>query len=527
MEYRMFRKSNFICLLLLFTLGFTQDVFASHFRFGHTTWKKISTEPDGSIVVQFDSTQAWRASGLDILGIDFGDGDSHFPSNPDITNVLTTTDIAGESYTIRTYTVQHTYQIADITSNLGRFLASQESCCRISSLVNAGGSTDERIEILVDLNGGNTGSPVSTIPVIVQFAFGQTNSLQIAAADPDSDPIACRMATSAESEIPSLASTGGNDLTVGSNCLLQWDLTPTTLANVGDKYAAQVVLEETNRCVDGICGKVALDFIIEVVEGNPPVCTSSVPVNNTLFAGVPFNATFTGTDIDAGDTLTFTILGAPAAATLNPASGTVQAAPMNATLSWTPTDADKNTAQAVLVSFQDQNGLQGTCGLSLFVSPNNPDPQCTETDIQSSQFILDGTAFHQLGLLKATLKKYKNAGGSTSAAKAILAQGKNAYTSGWTATWTIPSKQFACLNTISCVTVSNTSELSDYVSAVEELAALIKKTAKKYKKAAKNSGNFVTTKPIIAESNGLVDDALGELSQIPNSSDQCPTVPQA
>ena len=372
------------------------------------------------------------------------------------------------------------------------------------------------------MNGGNKGSPVSTIPVIVQFAFGQNNSLQIAVADPDPDPVACRMATSVESEIPTVASFGGNDLTVNSGCLLEWDLSPTTLANVGGKYAAQVILEESNHCIEDNCGRVALDFIIEIVEGNPPVCTANLPVNNTLFAGVLFNATFTGTDIDPGDTLTFTILGAPASAVVNPVSGTNQAAPMNATLSWTPAEADKNSAYAVLVSFQDQNGLQGTCSVSLFVSPNNPDPQCTEIDIKDSQFILDGGSFAQLGLLKTTLNKFRKAGGKKKVSKSIFQQGKNAYAQGWVATWTLPSKQFQCANNSFCATTSNVSVLSSYFGAVEELQSLIKNAANKYKKAALKSGKTVSIKPIIKESKELVEKVIGESSLIPSSNDLCP-----
>ena len=105
----MFKKLQLFILLFISVFAFSHDSMASHFRFAHTTWKKISTLPDGSIVVQFDSTQAWRESALDILGIDFGDGDSYTPAEIDITNVLTTTDIAGEDYTIRFYTTQHTY----------------------------------------------------------------------------------------------------------------------------------------------------------------------------------------------------------------------------------------------------------------------------------------------------------------------------------------------------------------------------------------------------------------------------------
>ena len=84
--------------------------YASHFRFGHTTWSRVSDNPDGSVTVEFTTVQAWRASFLDMLATDPGDGTGGI-SGP-ITDIGTFTDIGGESYTIRTYSVQHTYSAA-------------------------------------------------------------------------------------------------------------------------------------------------------------------------------------------------------------------------------------------------------------------------------------------------------------------------------------------------------------------------------------------------------------------------------
>ena len=58
---------------------------------------------------------------------------------------------------------------------------------------------------MVDLRNGNLGSPVSSVPVIIQFPQGVTYSYPLPVADPDGDPITCRLATSAESLISSTA----------------------------------------------------------------------------------------------------------------------------------------------------------------------------------------------------------------------------------------------------------------------------------------------------------------------------------
>lgn len=326
--------------------GFASPAQASHFRFAHNTWARVA-----GTTVEFTSTQAWRASAVESLPINFGDGISG--DGPPIT-IGTFTDLAGEEYTIIQYTVQHTY------ASEGPFLAFSESCCRIYSLLNASGAS-ERIETIVDLRGGNTGSPVSSIPVIVQMAQGGLNTVALPIADPDGDPLTCRMATSTESLIPSVASAGGNDLSVSSGCSLSWDTSATT---IGDKFAAQVAIEAIHA---DNSSRVALDFIVEITGnlGATPVCAGTSG-NHIVNVGQMFTGNFTGTDTDGGN-LTVSHLGLPPGATLTPPSGTTQAQPFDAVFDWTPQTADAGTARAVTIVYTDPQGLQGTCAFSINV----------------------------------------------------------------------------------------------------------------------------------------------------------------
>ncbi len=366
------------------------------------------------MTVEFNFVQAWRYDdGGDILDISTGDGgfidatspgsgfgdveftpvnnffdDNGTPGDTSDDIGYTGTDLAGFPYTVRSYVAQYTYSALSIQNSNGVFLAYGESCCRIGGLENAGGS--EKVQTIVDLNNGNLGSPVSTIPVILQMSVAKNNSLGIAVADPDGDPFTCRMSTFDESFIDSVANQGGQELAVSSNCVLNWDLSSTTLADVGKRYAVQVMIEESNHCsvfvppsnnqdpqalVAQTCGGVALDFIIELVEGNPPTCTADQPINSLAFANQPFTVNFTGTDLDPDTTLTMTALGLPAGATVNPASASSGPAPFVTTVNWTPSNADKNSAHAVLITYRDERGLQGTCSLSIEVPPNTP-PAC-------------------------------------------------------------------------------------------------------------------------------------------------------
>ena len=332
---------------------------ASHFRHGQLSWKRITGQ---TVEFTFDTT--WRSTFLDNMSINPGDGSSNITGTP--VNLGTFTDIAGESYTRRRVTVQHTY------SSDGPFTAFARSCCRIGSLKNAANAA-MRVEAVVDLQNGNSGSPVSSTPPIIQMAQGQTNSIAIPIADPDGDPITCRMATSGESSIPAVASSGGNMLSVSNSCVLNWDLsTAPTVA--GDKYAVQVMIPENRTgcqvpngaaaaSTAACSGRTPLDFIIEIVVGNSPVCSSSQQGVTNLSVGQAFSAQLTGTDAD-GDDLELRALNLPAGFVLNPPDGTVQPQPMNATVTYTPTAADMGNPFAFNILFVDPTALQGQCAFS-------------------------------------------------------------------------------------------------------------------------------------------------------------------
>lgn len=382
-------KKLLILFLGVFVLSFSAE--ASHFRYAHNTWRLISTAPNGDITVEFHSLQAWRASGPDMLPIVPGDGSSAIIGA--VNDIGTFMDLSGDGYIVREYTVQHTYTAQSVTNFNGIFLAYSESCCRISNLINAADDS-ERIETVVDLNNGNTGSPVSSSPIILQMGKDQLNVINLGIADPDHDPFTCRMATQAESLISSLATIGTNVVSVSNNCRLSWD---TTGGTTGDKYAVQIIIEENapgSNCnpqasASGLgCGSVALDFIIEIVEGNAPTCTSLVPSNNVAFVGQPFSATFTGNDIDPEDVLTVLNLGLPSGASLNPVSGSMSAPPFPASFAWTPQESDRGTAKAVTVIFRDLRGLEGSCTIGIEVPDDDP-PTCAISG-QASNLLCQG-----------------------------------------------------------------------------------------------------------------------------------------
>lgn len=331
-------------LAAVLCMAMPQEATASHFRFAHHTWKHISGN-----TVEFNLREAWRLNTGSVY-ISFGDGTSYFGSN----RVSQPQDLAGLTYDIHQATVQHTYP------NAGPFTTSNSSCCRIFEVNNAS-SASFQVSADVDLRNGQKGSSVASIPPILQMTQGP-NSVVLAVADPDGGPITCRMATSAESFVTSVASVSSGTLSVSSGCVLSWDASAAAHAS---KWAAQVAIFEGGL-------RTALDFIIEInaglVNNDPPSCTLNGATSNTVSVGTPFSISATGTDPEAGN-LRINHLGLPAGATLTPANGTTVASPATATFNWTPSVSG---TVAVTLTFTDDSHQACQSSFAINVPANTP-----------------------------------------------------------------------------------------------------------------------------------------------------------
>ena len=76
-------------------------------------------------------TTAWRSSYIDGISLDFGDGGSIYIASSSWDTLGSLTDAAGESYTLVSRTITRDY------GTVGDYIAFFQSCCRISTLVNA------------------------------------------------------------------------------------------------------------------------------------------------------------------------------------------------------------------------------------------------------------------------------------------------------------------------------------------------------------------------------------------------------
>lgn len=374
-------------------LGFSAQAFATHFRFGHVTWKRVGPGPN---TVEFTITQAYRTNSFAISqAFYFGDGSQTTlqvsnTATPPLGGTVIAVNTA-EGYFVSQIKVTKTY------AQPGVYTAGLDNCCRLSNLRNAPDAS-YFVRTRVDLTSSTAGSGVSSVPPVLRFPKDTPGGFtyQLPIAHPGGENVTCSLATSAESGIPrqpgpTNPTTSGpyqdpynpsfpNSAWLGVNaaCQLKWN--PSSSAVPVGLYAVQVLVKNGNTSAP-------LDFVIELQAGSnrAPTCTGPTGTQ-TIVAGQPFTASLVGSDPDGGQ-LRIGHQGLPSGATLSPVSGTQQASPFAAQFAWTPTLAQVDQVSAVTINFTDHLGLQGNCGFALkVISPdtdgdgvNDQDDNCVQT----------------------------------------------------------------------------------------------------------------------------------------------------
>ena len=333
---------------------------ASHFRSGQITWKRVSGNR-----VRITADTAWRADFVDSTIVRLGNGDTRGGQGVRLAQGV---DAGGAPYVVQRFEFEYVY------AHAGPFTVELSGCCRVSTLAN-GRDLSYVVRAVVDLRDpANLGSPVLSLPPILQMPAGGVRTYPLAIADPDGRGFTCRLATAAEN--------GGANapagLTVSPSCVLQWN---TSGLPVGNRYAAQVIVDSDDTPLPDASRSVA-DFIIEItpvpVNNLPPSC-SGVSGTLTVPAGSPVALSFTGTDPEGGS-LRVNHLGLPTGATLTPAAGTLAASPFTATFSWTPTVEAVGSAHAVTLSFTDNANQNALCPFALNVVVPDADGDGTPDD---------------------------------------------------------------------------------------------------------------------------------------------------
>ncbi len=370
---------------------------ASHFRYGHLTWQRIS--PTGNNVrltlvnafrrqaVQYPGTapDGFVAVG-DIINEDvgstvmfFGDGNTTSVLQYKVISI----DVANDWFLAQALepgsstktTIDHTY--ASATNGGAPWLAEIFSCCRTGVEVN-NPNGNYRVSTLVELASGNA-SPVSGLPAIVNLPQDVAATFFVPAADADPNTsITWRLATASEAGGTFNQPTG---LTINSATgLVTWN----TLVNavLGGLYSCQVIIEDHNATTGALKTQVAVDFLIFITT-QTNACAGDLPPYfvNPLSIGIPtcglvyniiegLHLSFitTAADPDAGNVVTLNSGGGPAGSTFTPNLPTT-GNPVSSTFDWTP---GVGTAGAYIVTFTatDSCGLQALCSSTINVSAN-------------------------------------------------------------------------------------------------------------------------------------------------------------
>ena len=234
-------------LVSFMTLLMAQEALATHFRYGNITWR-IPDPVNAPRTVEFTVTTAWRDNAINSVSLNFGNGSTATVTQTQIGSGL---DAKGTIYDVAQGITTHTY-----SGSQTEFTAFFRGCCRISTLINAA-DDGFRLETKVSLRSGNTGGPVSGVPVIIQFEIGKVNQFVLPTFDPDADPFTCGFAAAGSSNSPGTSGIdpGPHPPVIpatnkaaeikfnNSQCILEWD---TTGGVTGQQFALQILVDSTH-----------------------------------------------------------------------------------------------------------------------------------------------------------------------------------------------------------------------------------------------------------------------------------------
>ncbi len=339
-----------------------QKVEASHYRYGSISWSRTS---DATRTVTFKITTAWKisyfSSGSTAVGsvVDPGIGGLFFGDlNSTPLTFIVTSRNAADDWLVAERTVTHTYVVSGTD-----FTASYSTCCRFNGPAlqnNNNGSFSSLTQ--VRLVPGNTGSPVSTLPAIINLAVGQSAAtFNVPATDPDAQTMTYSLAT--------LAQTSGQNptgLSINSS---------TGVATFNTVGKAINQLWNGAFAITDASGSITLvDFLIKIVAVNtPPIFDYSItPANNFVYSIIPGQTlafSVKALDVDAGSTVTLSAVGQPTGMSFSPALPAGPSNPVTVGLSFTPTLAQLGIYVITFVA-ERNGGVQTNSTVTINVNTN-------------------------------------------------------------------------------------------------------------------------------------------------------------
>ena len=376
------RRIQFIAAVMfaIFIL-LPQGAQATHFRYGHLTWQKVSGN-----TVRFTLVDAFRRSGYgapnvgDIITetvgfttLNYGDLSVSGVLRYKVIAVNAADDwILGRALdpndSTKT-TIDHTYPSGD---NDGiPWLAEINTSARTGVEINNPGGNYRLITYVETISGNR--SPSSGLPVIVTLKQSALSTFTVPATDPDPNPfLRFRLATALEAANGVFNQPAG--LTIDPiTGLVSWN---TLTAIVGGLYSCQVIIEDRDASTGALKTQVAVDFLIEIVQCLPndiaPTFVSPTPTCGSTINAIelqPLTFTVKASDPDINDTVTINTNGLPTGATLTPGLP-IEGNPVTSVFNWTPMIGTAGN-YIVLFTATDLCGGQTICSFTIHVTSCN------------------------------------------------------------------------------------------------------------------------------------------------------------
>ncbi|MDQ3021661.1 MAG: T9SS type A sorting domain-containing protein [Bacteroidota bacterium] len=368
-----------LLIFIIFTISFTPESSASHYRYGHLNYERDAANCDSVI---FTLINAFRRSAYcpscnigdvftETIGatqLFFGDGNFtpvlqyrviaiNFAEDYLVARALEPGSLTKES-------ISHNYS----GSSGSFFLAEINSFAR--SLVEINHPNESyRVSALL-WKGNCNSSPISSLPPIVNLTQSPASTFVVPVINIYPDKYirfryatAVEMGVSGSNPFPAFGGAGSIDPLTG---VITWN---TTTAIVGGLYSTQVIIEQRDTLTDTVKGRVAVDWLTRIRSSCPndtikPVFVPPTPACGSIIeaiVGVPISFTIKATD-NSGESITLSASGLPPGATLTPASPSGN--PVSAVFDWTPT-----TLIPYVVTFTaiDSCGNQDICVISFDV----------------------------------------------------------------------------------------------------------------------------------------------------------------
>src|SRR6185312_9566115 len=377
-------KKLFVVCALAFVALFASvnNAFATHFRYGHITWR-IPNPTTQKNVVEIRFEMAFRRSyfspvpavgpppttqNVGAFYIYRLNSNGSVAATVYTGNVLlTTTQVyPADDYFIGVYTFTYAFPANTGQTNYQIYY---NGCCTISTLLDNNHDLDYVLTSTVPLNTlaatpVNLGSPVSSSLPVTYVIQNRPVSQAIPMADPDGDAVSIRLATLTESLLNTQAPHGSPAFTVSPTGVVTW--TPTTVG----LYVVELVLSDAHGATS------MLEFVYQVLApvGSPPTLTvngSSTPVTMRIPVGYAISIPLVATDPDPVAPITIGAGFLPSTGFTTPAlpavlTPTAPNAPVTSTFRWTPSLADAGP-HVFVFSATDNNYNQTTNSLTVIV----------------------------------------------------------------------------------------------------------------------------------------------------------------